>query len=539
MIFPLPLLLAIQDPLAVRADTLHPVHDALHYSISLVIPDSGAVIQGETETTWRITSPEPIRLQLDTALKVSRAAWAGERRLVRGEWRRQGEMIEFPHARAQGDTVTTRVAYQGHVRDGLIIGRNPYGARTAFADNWPDRAHHWFPAQDHPSDKATATFDVEVPRGWRVIANGTLERADTLRSGRSRWRYRLRQPVPVYNMVIGAGPLTVTRVPDRNCAARCAPVTVWSYPEDSAYAVTGPFRRAGEILQYFATLVGPFPYPSLAHVESSTIFGGAENAGAIFYGDRLYRDRRLSEQVVAHETAHQWFGDAVTESDWHHLWLSEGFATYFAALWRGHIAGDSALRRTMAEAAASVFEVRDTSGPRPNPVTDRPILDSAATDLMGLLNTNNYPRGAWVLHQLRGLVGDSAFFRGIRAYYARYRDGNALSSDFAAAMSAAAGRDLGWYFAQALRQPGYPVLDVRWSYGTGGLQIVIRQVQKAEWGLYTMPSLELVVDGRREQANVSGRETRLFLPAYAHPPASIEVDPHHWWLMKATVARAP
>jgi aminopeptidase N len=539
----LPLLLALQDPLAVRADTLHPVHDALHYSIRVVIPDTGSIIEGETETTWRVGSPAPIRLQLDTALKVSRAAWAGERRLLRGEWRREGDLIEFPHTRSRGDSVVTRLEFRGRVRDGLIIGRNPYGARTAFADNWPDRAHHWFPAQDHPSDKATATFDVEVPRGWRVIAGGTLERADTLRGtaahGRSRWRYRLAQPVPVYNMVIGAGPLTVTRIPDRGCSARCVPVTVWSYPEDSAYAVAGPFRRSAEILQYFTTLIGPFPYPGLAHVESSTIFGGAENAGAIFYGDRLYHDRRLSERVVAHETAHQWFGDAVTEADWHHLWLSEGFATYFAALWQGHVAGDSALRQTMAEAAASVFDIRDSTSSRPNPVTERPILDSAATDLMGLLNTNNYPRGAWVLHQLRGLVGDSAFFRGIRAYYTRYRDGNALSSDFAAAMSAAAGRDLGWYFMQSLRQPGYPVLEVRWTYGAAGLSIVIRQVQKPEWGVYTLPALELSVDGHLEQVDVSERETRLFLPAYARAPAAIEVDPHRWWLLKATVTNAP
>jgi hypothetical protein len=92
---------------------------------------------------------------------------------------------------------------------------------------------------------------------------------------------------------------------------------------------------------------------------------------------------------------------------------------------------------------------------------------------------------------------------------------------------------------QALRQPGYPVLDVRWSYGAGGLEVVIRQVQKAEWGLYTMPALELRVDGHLEQAEVSGRETRLYLPAYARAPAAIEVDPEHRWLLKATVARAP
>lgn len=535
----LALLLLLQDPLAVRADTLHPVHDALHYDISVSVPDTGSVIRGETAITWRITGPGPIRLQLDTSLRVTRAALAGERRLVRGEWRREGSVIEFPQARAVGDTVVTRLEYTGTVRDGLIIGHNPYGARTAFADNWPDRAHRWFAAQDHPADKATARLRVEVPRGWRAIANGTLDGADTLPSGRTAWRYRMPQPIPVYNMVVGAGPLTVTSLRGRSCASPCVPVTVWSYPQDSAYAVSGPFRRAAEIVDWFTRLVGPFPYPSLAHVESSTIFGGAENAGAIFYGDRLYRDHRMTERIVAHETAHQWFGDGVTETDWHHLWLSEGFATYFAALWDEHVGGDSALRHTMGAAAASVFEVRDSSGSRPNPVTDRPILDSAATDLMGLLNTNNYPKGAWVLHQLRGLVGDSAFFRGIRSYYARYRNGNALSSDFAAVMSEAAGRDLGWYFRQSLTQPGYPVLDVQWSYGSAGLSLLIRQTQKPEWGVYALPGLELAIDGRTERVDVNGRETRIFLPAYARAPAAIAVDPGRWWLLRSTVTRAP
>jgi aminopeptidase N len=369
-----------------------------------------------------------------------------------------------------------------------------------------------------------------------VAHHSGLERADTLRSGRTRWHYRMAEPIPVSNMVVGGGPLTVTRLVDRSCGTRCVPVTVWSYPQDSAYAVNGPFRRSAEIVQYFTRLIGPFPYPSLAHVESSTIFGGMENAGAIFYGDGAYRRRVLSERVVAHETAHQWFGDAVTETDWHHLWLSEGFATYIAALWEGHAAGDSAMRRAMADAARQVFDVTDSTGTRPNPVTERPIIDSAATDLMGLLNSNNYPKGAWVLHQLRGLVGDSAFFAGIRSYYGRFRNGNALSSDFVGVMSEAADADLRWYFLQALRQPGYPVLDVHWSRGEDGLALEIRQVQKAEWGEYTLPALELRIDGRIYPVNVSGRETRMTLPEITRAPKTIEVDPHGWWLLKATVS---
>lgn len=526
----LALMLALQDPLAARSDTLRPIHDALRYDISITIPDTGARILGVTETAWRISSAAPVRVQLDTALTVTRAAWTGERSLVRGEWSRHGELIEFPHHHAVGDTATTRITYTGIVRDGLIIRANIYGDRAAFADNWPDRAHRWFPAQDQPSDKATVRFHVDVPRGWRAIALGILERVDTLRRGRTLWHYRMTHPVPVYTMVVGAGRMSVARAGDATCSGKCMPMSVWTFPQDSAWAVTGPFRRAPQMIQYFTRLVGAFPYAGLAHVESSTIFGGMENATAIFYPQEAYRDHTLSEGVVAHETAHQWFGDAVTEADWHHVWLSEGFATYFSALWDGHVGGDSAFRATMAAGAAGVFKSR---------VTDSPILDSTVTDLPALLSSNSYPKGAWVLHQLRGIVGDSAFFHGLRHYYERYRDGNALSSDFAAVMSGDAAQDLGWYFRQALTQPGYPQLDVRWSYADEVLTLVVRQTQKPEWGTYRIPALELRVDGRVHRIDIYGRETTVALPDMPRRPDTVEVDPRGWWLLQANISGAP
>ena len=280
---------------------------------------------------------------------------------------------------------------------------------------------------------------------------------------------------------------------------KCVPLTVWTFPQDSAYAVSGPFRRAGQIVEYFTSLIGPFPFPSLAHVESSTRFGGMENSTAIFYDEKRYREKNLGEPVVAHETAHQWFGDAVTEADWHHLWLSEGFATYLAALWGLHADGDSAFRAGMQTTGRHLFNSRDTA---------KPILDTTTRDLLGLLNSNNYEKGAWVLHQLRGLVGDSAFFAGLRSYYQTYRDSTALSSDFARIMSRAAGRDLDWYFRQALTQPGYPILDVRWKHSGKTLTLDIGQTQPAEWGTYRIPGLEIAIDGKPVRVDVTGRQTR-------------------------------
>jgi aminopeptidase N len=177
-------------------------------------------------------------------------------------------------------------------------------------------------------------------------------------------------------------------------------------------------------------------------------------------------------------------------------------------------------------AAASVFASKDT---------ERPILDFQAMDLMGLLNSNNYPKGSWVLHSLRGMVGDSVFFSGMRMYYARFRNRNALSSDFAAAMNEAAGQDLTWYFLQALTQPGYPDLVVRATQAGDSLTLLVRQVQPEAWGAYRLPGLEFLVDGRLIRADVDGRETTVSFSGFPSAPSKIEVDPGGWWLHKARV----
>jgi len=519
------LLQTVQSPLAARADTIHPVHDALHYDITLIPSDTGTHLLVEVQTTWRLRSTEPVEMELDSAMRVIRVLVDGKpnTRLARTMYARSAGEIEVPHEKQAGDTLSTRVRYRGLVRDGLIFGKNQYGDRTIFADNWPDRAHLWLASQDHPSDKATVAFHVQAPLNDQVIANGVLQNIDTLAYGHAVWHYRLDTPIPVYSMVIGIGQLTRTTLPDANCAVKCIPISVWAYPRDSAYAVSDPFRRAHQIVDYFSNLIGPFPYPSLTHVESSTRFGGMENATAIFYDEKRYGTRNLGEQVVAHETAHQWFGDAVTETDWHHLWLSEGFATYLAALWRRHADGDSAFHAVLDRAAREVFESKET---------ERPIIDTAQSDLLELLNSNNYQKGAWVLHQLRGLVGDSAFYGGLRRYYATYKDSTALSADFARVMAQAAGKNLDWYFRQALTQPGYPVLDLRWKYKGKELTLDIAQVQKPEWGTYRIPGLEILVDGKPFRVDLQAKQTRQVIGGVTQKPKKVEIDPNGWWLLR-------
>ena len=536
----LALLLALQGPLAARADTVKTTHDAIRYDILIAVSDTGAHFVGEVETVWVLGSDAPVVVPLDSAMRVVRVLIDGREntRVHRTQYGRQDNIVYIPHDKKAGDTLTTRIRYHGTARDGLVVKVDSSGNRTFFADNWPDRAHLWLPVQDHPSDKAEVNFRVEVPLDLQVIANGTLIKVDTLARNRAAWQYRLSTRIPPSNFVFGAAHMAVTPLTPASCTLPCVPQAAWSYPQDSAYAAKA-FSVAPGIVEYFSQIVGPFPYPSLAHVETSTRFGGMENATAIFYASQMYAAKNVGEEIIAHETAHQWFGDAVTEDDWHHLWLSEGFATYLAALWLGHAHGDSVFQAKMQHNAETVFYQKGKDGVRVNnPVTETPIVDTTATDLMGLLNSNNYPKGAWVLHELRGLVGDSAFFAGLQLYYSRYRNGTALSSDFEKVMQEVSGQDLDWFFTQALMLPGYPMLTVRWRPVGSTVELEITQVQPPAWGLRQIPKLEIAVDGKLVTVDASASATRVTVPV-TREPTSIVVDPQHKWLLQAKVERAP
>lgn len=424
------------------------------------------------------------------------------------------------------------ISYHGVPQDGLIIGKNVHGRRVVFADNWPERARFWLATVDRPADKAWVYFSVQAPPSWKVVSNGVESVPDRPRQP-GRWLWSTHEiPIPTYTMVIGAGEFTVSKHRAAANGRDTIPIEVWTYPEDSAYADSVPFKRATEIVEVMQRLIGPYPYQNLKHVQSSTRFGGMENSSAIFYAEKPYVERKMGEGVVRHESAHQWFGDAVTERDWPDLWLSEGFATYFDGVIGAALDGDSVLPRAMHDNAEEYFK---------SDVIDRPIVDSAnAGDPMKLLNANSYPKGAWVLHMLRGLMGDSAFFRGLRTYYRTYRDSNATSQDFQRVMEKEAKADYGWFFRQWLHQPGYPQLDVTWRYDAGARRAIvgITQRQKAEWDLFRLPTLTLEFRGpgnavARRDVVVSGREATIRV-AVPFAPTEVRVDPDGKLLLKTT-----
>ena len=237
--------------------------------------------------------------------------------------------------------------------------------------------------------------------------------------------------------------------------------------------------RAGDIVEFFSRTIAPFPYEKLAHVQSSTRYGGMENASAIFYSDEVFRRHRVSYGLIAHETAHQWFGDAVTPRSWGHLWLSEGFATYFEKLWVEKSEGEAAFRTGMRDLRNEIANARE--------VRDRPVIDTLQTALMNLLNTNSYQKGAWVLHMLRSMLGDSTFFAGIKSYYMHHRHSNATSDDLCDDLESVSHSDLRWFFDQWLRRPGFPEITAAWKYDAQTRCVTVEIEQGSRFAPYRFP----------------------------------------------------
>jgi len=510
--------------------------DVLHYDFELALSEGDESFLGRARLRLALVEPLPEAIVLDlTGLAVDAVRIDGrdvEFELSSGQLR-----IARPTERTAGE-LTLDILYRGTPDDGLILRNTLHGRPAVFADNWPNRARFWLPTVDHPSDKATVRFTVHVPEAWQVVANGRLvqepfvTRGGALGDGADRmtWIWETGVPISPYNMVIGAtefvvevvGTAACGRAPLASRADGCIEVTYWVFAPDVENAAR-KFARADEMVDFFSRTIGPFPFEKMANVQSATRFGGMENASAIFYSEQGVATDP-DDGVVSHEIAHQWFGDAVTEASWSHLWLSEGFATYFGALFFEQAEGVDDFRSRMEE-DRQIYIRSD--------VTDQPVVREEES-LFDLLNRNNYEKGGWVLHMLRARLGDEVFFRGIREYYRRYLHQAVLTEDFQAVMEEASGQDLDRFFRQWLLEPGYPVLEISHEWDEAGRQIVltVEQVQDAAWPTFrfqTEVEIEISTGTTRTPVEISARRSVIRIEA-AESPRAVRFDPDGWVL---------
>ncbi len=434
----------------------------------------------------------------------------------------------------RGNKLIVTVNYHGHPKDGLVFARDRDGNPSATGDNWPNRVHNWIPSLDHPSAKATVSFTVSAPRQEQVIANGrfisTTIAGDAAPANAAHqvWKFEETRPIPPYCMVVAVNQGVVIKSLDQNVTQ-----LVYNIPlKDSDYAPKG-FSAAAPSLTFFSQTIAPYPYEKLALIVGATRFGGMENSSAIVFPSTLFEHRPNEkirtrfdipthlEEVVAHEIAHQWFGDSVTESTWADLWLSEGFATYFAGLFVEKYDGEAAFRDYMRDAAQRYFRFEQQR--------NLPIHDTSTTDLMALLNPNNYEKGAWVLHMLRRRLGDEAFFKGLRDYYNAHAGGNASSEDLRTALEKASKNDLRDFFARWVYGAGHPRYELGWGSmerrAVTSVVIRLNQLQDGDAFLDPVP-IEFVVNGKKERRTIvpTGKSTTVTIQLPANPSA-ISIDP--------------
>jgi len=377
-----------------------------------------------------------------------------------------------------GTKLAVVVSYHGKPKDGLVLTLDKAGKPSAVGDNWPNRVHHWIPCLDHPSAKATVTFSVTAPVRDMVVANGKLQRIENSSKTTRTWTYSESVAIPPYCMIIAVGDFACLEPPMQEVT----PLAYYVPLTDKDFAMQG-FAPANPSLKFYSQTVAPYPYEKLALIVGATRFGGMENSSAIVFPSTLFDPRpeapvsavfKIREglvNVIAHEIAHQWFGDSVTESTWSDLWLSEGFADYFAGLVIQRYEGEAAFQQYMKQEANSYLNYEKK--------TRTPIHDTETEDLFKLLNANNYQKGAWVLHMLRSELGDEQFFRGIRIYYEAHKNSIANTEDLRAAFEKVSGRDLKDFFARWVYGTGHPRYELSWTWraDTKKARLVLRQLQ--------------------------------------------------------------
>ena len=390
---------------------------------------------------------------------------------------------------------------------------------------------YWVPTYDHPNDKTTWELTVTTDRGERALSNGRLVATRQV-SGGTEWHWSQTTPASTYLMSVVTGDYTVLQD-----VWRGIPIGYWTYP-DSLEAAWRGFVNTPRMVDLISTRTG-IPYPWAKYdqaVAPDYIFGGMENVSATTQAD----DRILhpawaepeanAESLVVHELAHQWFGNYATARNWPHIWLHEGFATFFEAVWAedayGRDAGSLARLAEQEEAIAA-----DRAARRPL------VFDRWAADPLELFLTGHVcAKGASVLQMLRREVGDSTFWAGVQTYTKSHALGSVITDDFQRAMERASRRDLSRFFAQWVHGSGAPAFQVSYAYdsSTRTLSLSARQVQPRDsmTGLFdadvvveVMTAAGTVQDTMIVRAERS--ELTLTLPSH---PLSIRWDKGGWLL---------
>jgi len=520
-------------------------YDLLHLRLDLDFDWEKRTVSGTATNTLVPLRPDTARLVFNAAdLEVSRVRLSGPG--LGGtelpfslDPAAETLTVQLDRPRGPGDELTVAIDYSARPRAGLwFVGPDsgyPKKPRQIWSQGEPNLNRHWFPSWDYPNDRATTEMLATVARPFTAVSNGRLTEVTDRPDGRRTFHWTMGQPHATYLVSVVIGEFA--RVAD---AWKGIPVEYYVPPgrEDEARV---SFGNTPKMMEYYSTVTGR-PY-SFAKYAQTTIYdymwGGMENVTATTQTERTLHPARLdvdfsSEYLVAHELAHQWFGDLITCRSWDHVWLNEGFADYMTVLFKGHAHGPDELSWEVDDLVHDHLE-------EANEKYRRPLVTVRYPAPIRLFDHHTYEKGALVLHMIRGLLGDDAWWRGVRAYVERFAGGTVTTADFQETMEQVSGVSLGPLFDQYVYGAGHPELEAHWEWRPEEhlVRLQVEQTQRitAETGFFSFP-VEIALVGEKgteiRRVQLEARRLQdLAIPSETRP-RTVVFDPHGWMLKTIT-----
>jgi len=515
--------------------------DFIHYRIELAFDLDAKVFRGENRITLAPLGEEVDRCVIDAEEIIIETVLgkAGEELLF--ERSDTSLVIVFPRPLSHGETTEVTIKYRGENPEGgfFFDDASDDHPQMVSTDSWPNEAHHWIPLYDYPNDKVTHELIITVPEGNRVLSNGKLVNVTrNEEAGTTTWHWSQELPHSTYLFMLAIGPFAV--IED---SLGDLPVNYWVYPEDEDDA-RWIFAKTPRMIEFYAELFDyPYPWAKYAQVTTPHVGGGAEATSATILGDGVIHDRRAEqdfswESVIAHEVAHQWWGDLVTLREWSHTWLNESFGTYSDYLWTRHESGEDA-------GAWDLLEKKNRYLREANDTYIRPIVFNRYDEPGDNFDAHTYPKGACVLHQLRYLLGEGPFFKTLSTFLHEHAFKPVDTHDFMRTVNEVTGRNMDWFFRQFVFRPGHPVLEVHsdWNAEAREVRLTVTQNQSRDHGvpIYRMPVRIGIVtpSGKRvEEIWLTSERDSYVLPC-KEEPLLVRFDEGNWLLKEWSYPKSP
>jgi aminopeptidase N len=464
--------------------------DVVHIRLDVTPNFQRHTVRGTTSITFRPLAQPQQQLRLDAIDLTIHRVWGDGVEVADFAVSPTDVVVRFREPIPTDREVTLHLEHEAEPQRGFYFRTADMGYPAGDTHVWTQgeahEARYWFPCFDYPNERSTTEVICHVPPDMTVLSNGRkLDEQVDADTGLKRVHWLQDKPHVNYLICLVAGHLEMLE--DRH---RDVPLGFYAQPSLAQHAKNS-FQDTAQIMAYFEEEIGvPYPWDKYDQVTIlDFVAGGMENTtlttlthNTIFSTET--ENLRSTRSLDAHELAHQWFGDYVTCKDWSHLWLNEGFATYYTHLYEGHKFGrDAMLYGLYRDARGSILTQADDK---------KPIVYKAYSNAREQFDYRAYPKGSWVLHMLRSQMGEDLYRRAIKVYLERHALQSVVTDDLRQVFEELSGRPLDRFFDQWVYHPRFPDLkiDYQWQSDTQLAKIQITQTQTVtdEVLLYAFPA---------------------------------------------------